>query len=74
MPKDYELRNAMRTIAQDMHSNDPNPTAWLTYLVYLLNQLEEQAMDANPMNQQRYKDMLSQLQDKLHSHRQTGGW
>ncbi|HLE14694.1 MAG TPA: hypothetical protein VI776_08100 [Anaerolineales bacterium] len=74
MVKDYEVRTALDNAAREIHDFDPNPITWLSWITYLLNQLEDQAMDVNPSNQSRYQDMISNLKDAIHNRQQTGSW
>lgn len=74
MVKEYELREELEKAAEVTSRYESNPTTWLRWITYFLNQLEDQALDMNPMNQQRYEDMLSLLQDVIHQRRRTGGW
>ncbi len=74
MIKDYELRATLEKVAVDFHQYDPNPITWLNWITYLLDNLEEQSMDVNPANHERYVDMISNLQDAIHNRQQTGQW
>lgn len=74
MVKDYELRESLDNVAKQLHRYNSNPSGWLSWMTYLLARLEDQAMDVNPANQQRYEEMLSNLQDSIYNRRQTGGW
>jgi len=51
-----------------------NPRTWLSWMVYLLGRLEQQATDENPSHKDLYKDMLSALQDAIRNRLRTGGW
>jgi len=72
--KDYELRTALKSVAEDMHTYDSNPITWLSWMIYLLNQLESQATDMDPANRQRFIEMISRLQDAIHTRKQRGAW
>ena len=72
--KDYELRAALQGIAKDINSYDSNPIAWLTWMIYLLDQLERQATGLDAANRQRYFEMISNLQDAIHTRKQRGAW
>ena len=74
MIKEYELREELNRVADDIHSYNANPSGWLGWVVYLLARLDDKAMDVDPANQRRYEDMLSNLQDNIHNRRRTGGW
>jgi hypothetical protein len=74
MIRDYEVRQGLERIAKDIHDYSSNPSTWLSWLTYLLVQLENQAMDVDPANHTRYEEMLSGLKDAIHNREQTGGW
>lgn len=74
MVKEYELREELETAAKLISRYESNPITWLRWITYFLKELEDQALDMNPMNQDRYEDMLSLLQDVIHQRRRTGGW
>ena len=74
MVKDYELRDELDAAARDIADYSGNPTTWQTWIKYLLQGLEQQAMDVNPTHQEYYEDMLSLLQDTIRNRLRTGGW
>jgi hypothetical protein len=74
MIKDYELREALQDMAEDIHSYNSNPSSWLSWITYFLARLDDKSMDVDPANQRRYENMLSTLQDNIHSRRRSGGW
>jgi hypothetical protein len=74
MVKDYELRNALKDLAKDMHEYNSNPSTWLTWMTFLLGQLEEQSRDVDPTNHERYMEMIERLMDAIHSRQSRGGW
>jgi len=74
MIKEYELRATLDRVAADFHEYNPNPITWLNQLVYLLGQLENQAMDVDPINKDRYREMISNLKDAIYTYQNTGSW
>ena len=74
MMKEYELRDALESVAADMHQYNPNPITWLNQLVYFFGQLEKQAMDVDPINTDRYREMISNLKDAIHNYQKSGSW
>ena len=74
MIKEYDLREEIDEIVQDIATVEDNPRTWLRWAVYFLSQLEQQAMDVNPTHQALYDEMLSSLQDTVRNRRRTGGW
>ncbi len=74
MSKEDELRETLNKAAQEIAENASNPRAWLSWMVYLLARLEEEATNAGPANRESYKEMLSALQDEIRNRTRTGGW
>jgi hypothetical protein len=72
--KEYELREALDRAAADMHRYNPNPITWQNQLVYFLGQLEKQAMDVDPINRDRYREMISNLKDAIYNYQNSGSW
>ena len=74
MIKEYDLRATLDRVAADFHEYNQNPITWLNQLVYLLGQLENQAMDVDPVNKDRYREMISNLKDAIYTYQTTGSW
>jgi hypothetical protein len=74
MSKEDNLREALKTAAQAFKEYDANPSTWLTWIRYFLNELQKQAVDVNPMYQKVYDDMLAMLLDSIRNRLRTGGW
>jgi hypothetical protein len=74
MSQDDDLRDLLNETAQEMKRLTENPSTWAQWLVYLLKQLELQAMSENPMDSDLYRDTLERLQDTLRMRQRTGGW
>lgn len=74
MVREYELREQIQRTAKLIAQNDPNPSTWLRSVLLLLEELQREAMSANPMYQQLYEDMLNYLKDAIYNRQQTGGW
>ena len=74
MIKEYELRATLDRVAADFHEYNPNPITWLNQLVYLLGQFENQAMDVDPINKDRYREMIANLKDAIYTYQTTGSW
>jgi len=74
MSKDDELREILRNSAQEIAEKQDNPRTWLSWLVYLLARLEEQATNDNPANKDAFIEMLAALQDEIRNRTKTGGW
>jgi len=74
MSKDDELRDVLNGAAKDISRAQSNPRTWLSWMVYLLARLEEQATNENPANKEAFLEMLSALQDEIRNRTRTGGW
>jgi hypothetical protein len=74
MSRDDELRELLDKTASEIKRLSSNPRAWLSWMVYLLAALEKQATDINPANKDRFKEMLSALQDAIRNRFTRGGW
>jgi hypothetical protein len=69
-----ELRDVLNATAQEVSRMYGNPRSWHSWLVYLLERLEEQAMHRAPADLDTFKEMLSALQDEIRNRLRTGGW
>ena len=74
MTREDELREVLNQTAQEFDRYDGNPSAWLSWLVYLLSRLEEQTPSTDPLRRQLYTDTLSRLLDIIRNRLRTGGW
>jgi hypothetical protein len=74
MSTEDEIRYLLAQTAKDLKNLSDNPSTWATWIVYLLNQLEQQAMNETPMDADLYREMLPTLQDAIRSRLRTGGW
>jgi vacuolar-type H+-ATPase subunit E/Vma4 len=74
MSKEDELREILDKTAQEIAKAQSNPRAWLSWMVYLLARLEEQATNSGSANRETYKEMLEAMQDAIRNRAQTGGW
>jgi hypothetical protein len=73
MSREDELRDVLRETAKEIAGSQSNPRTWLSWMVYLLARLEEQATSQNP-DMASFIDMLSALQDAIRNRVRTGGW
>ncbi len=74
MSKEDAVRDTLDAAAQAIAQVQNNPRAWLSWVVYLLGRLEEQATVASPSGRESYTDMLTALQDAIRNRSRTGGW
>ena len=68
-----ELRDVLDKAAQEISQSYSNPRTWQSWMVYLLERLESQAVQ-NPAYTESFKEMLESLQDELRNRIKTGGW
>ncbi|MDQ2693111.1 MAG: hypothetical protein M3Y68_13820 [Chloroflexota bacterium] len=74
MSKEDELRDILDQAVQEIAA-ESNPRAWLSWVVYLLARLEEQAARSGASsNRESYMEMLAALQDEIRNRTRTGGW
>jgi predicted ATP-binding protein involved in virulence len=74
MSKDDDLREMLDQAAQEISEAQSNPRTWLSWLVYLLGQLEEQSTNSSTANRESFMEMLAALQDAIRNRKRTGGW
>jgi len=74
MSKDDNLREMLDQAAQEISEAQSNPRTWLSWLVYLLGQLEEQSTVSSTANRESFMEMLAALQDAIRNRERTGGW
>lgn len=74
MSKEDELREILNAAAQEIALAQSNPRTWLSWMVYLLARLEEQATMTGPANREAFIEMLSALQTEIRNRSRTGGW
>jgi hypothetical protein len=68
-----ELRDILDKTAQEIAQMYPNPRTWQSWMIYLLERMEAQAMQ-NSAYMETFKEMLASLQDELRNRLKTGGW
>lgn len=73
MSKEDELRDILNETAKQVADLQSNPRTWLSWMVYFLEQLEEQSQKQYP-DKASFKDMLSALQSEVRNRMKTGGW
>ncbi len=73
MSREDELRDTLDRTAKEISHTQNNPRTWLTWMVYLLGQLEQEAVRQNP-DITPFNEMLSALMDAIRNHQRTGGW
>jgi hypothetical protein len=74
MSKEEGLREVLNDVVQEIAGAQSNPRTWLSWIVYLLARLEDQATKAGSASRESYMEMLSALQDAIRNRTRTGGW
>jgi hypothetical protein len=74
MSKEDDVREALNQATQAITQAQSNPRTWLSWIVYLLAQLEDQAVKSSAANRETYMEMLAALQDEIRNRARTGGW
>jgi len=74
MSKEDEVREVLNQAAEVITRTQSNPRTWLSWVVYLLARLEDQAAKASSANRETYTEMLTALQDEIRNRARTGGW
>jgi hypothetical protein len=68
-----DLRDVLDKTALEIAQMYSNPRTWQSWMIYLLERLEAQAMQ-NSAYMESFKEMLASLQDELRNRLKTGGW
>ena len=74
MSKDDDIRDILKEAVQEIVEAQDNPRTWLSWIVYLLAQLEEQVATSATVNRESYMEMLAALQSEIRNRVRTGGW
>ena len=74
MSKEEDVREALNQAAQAITQVQDNPRTWLSWIIYLLTRLEDQASKASATNRETFVEMLAALQDEIRNRARTGGW
>jgi hypothetical protein len=73
MSKEDDLRDVLDKTAKEISRTENNPRAWLSWMVYLLGRMEQEATTRNP-DKTSYSEMLTALMDVIRNRQKTGGW
>ncbi len=73
MSREDELRETLNGTAKEISRTQTNPRTWLAWMVYLLGQLEQEAVNQNP-DKTSFNEMLSALMEAIRNYQKTGGW
>jgi len=74
MSVDDDLRDLLNSTAQEISRLQTNPRNWLSWMVYLLAQLEDRAAHQSAASRESYASMITALQDEIRNRLRTGGW
>lgn len=74
MSKEDDVRDILNQAAQQIAQAQSNPRTWLSWVVYLLARLEDQAAKASQASRESYTEMLAALQAEIRNRTRTGGW
>jgi hypothetical protein len=74
MSKEDDIRDILNEAAQAIADAQNNPRTWLSWIVYLLAHLEDQAAETNQAGRESYMEMLAALQAEIRNRSRTGGW
>ena len=74
MSKEDNIRDILNEAAEEIVQAQSNPRSWLSWMVYLLARLEDQAARVSPTSRETFLEMLSALQDEIRNRKRTGGW
>lgn len=74
MSREEDVREALNQAAEAITQAQGNPRTWLSWIVYLLTRLEDQAVKGSATNRETYMEMLAALQDEIRNRARTGGW
>ncbi len=74
MSKEDDIREVLNEAVKEITEAQNNPRTWLSWVVYLLARLEDQAAKSNTANRDSYMEMLAALQSEIRNRTRTGGW
>jgi hypothetical protein len=74
MSKEDDIREILNEAVQEIAQAQTNPRTWLSWVVYLLARLEDQAAKSSTANRDSYMEMLTALQSEIRNRTRTGGW
>jgi hypothetical protein len=74
MSAEDEVREILNQAAEQIARAQSNPRTWLSWIVYLLARLEDQAAKGSSANRESFTDMLAALQSEIRNRTRTGGW
>lgn len=74
MSREDDIKDILNETTKAFYAYDSNPSTWVSWIVYLLQNLQQSSMDVNPTNQESYREMLARLDDVIKNRLRTGGW
>ena len=74
MSKEDDIREILNQAVQEIAEAQSSPRTWLSWVVYLLARLEDQAAKSSSSSRESYMEMLFALQSEIRNRTRTGGW
>lgn len=74
MRNEEELRGLLSNVADELADFSGNPRTWLSWITYLMSELEKRSVAVDPSYQQLYQDLLYALRDAIIHRIKMGGW
>ena len=74
MSKEDDVRQVLNEAVQEIAQAQNNPRTWLSWVVYLLARLEDQAAKSSSASRESYLEMLAALQSEIRNRTRTVGW
>lgn len=74
MSKEDDIRELLDQVVREISSSQNNPRTWLSWVIYLLSRLEDQAAKISPSNRETFLEMLTALRSEIKNRSATGGW
>lgn len=74
MRSEEELRNLLSSVADALAEFSGNPRTWLSWITYLMSELEKRSVSVDPSYQELYQDLLYALRDAVNHRIKMGGW
>lgn len=74
MRSEEELRDLLSKVADEIADFSGNPRTWLSWITYLMSELEKRSVSVDSIYQELYQDLLYALRDAVNQRIKMGGW
>lgn len=74
MRSEEELRNLLSKVADEIADFSGNPRTWLSWITYLMSELERRSVSVDSSYQELYQDLVYALRDAVNQRIKMGGW